>query len=76
MRLIDADKITFFDCLAKTGNSVCCHAKGIVSKEGIDMQPTVKAIPIEWLKNYEKEKGQEARLQEALSAWEKENGTE
>lgn len=33
-----------------------------------------RTIPIEWLKNYEKEKGQEARLQEALSAWEKENG--
>ena len=49
MRLVDADKITFFDCLAKTGNSVCCHAKGIVSKEGIDAQPTVEAIPIEWI---------------------------
>lgn len=52
MRLIDADKITFFDCLAKKGNSVCCHAKGIVSKDGIDAQPTVEAIPIEWLDTY------------------------
>ena len=50
MRLIDADKITFFDCLAKTENSVCCHAKGIVSKDGIDAQPTVEAIPIEFIK--------------------------
>ena len=49
MRLIDADKITFFDCLAKSGNKVCCHTEGIVSKSGIDMQPTVKAIPIEWI---------------------------
>ena len=47
MRLIDADKITFFDCLAKTGNAVCCHAEDIVSKSAIEMQPTVKAIPIE-----------------------------
>jgi len=46
MRLVDADKITFFDCLAKTENSVCCHAKGIVSKEGIAAQPTVDAIPV------------------------------
>ncbi len=49
MRLIDADKITFFDCLAKTGNTVCCHAEGIVSKSAIEMQPTVEAIPVEWL---------------------------
>lgn len=52
MRLIDADKITFFDCLAKTGNAVCCHAEGIVSKSAIKMQPTVEAIPIEWIEKY------------------------
>lgn len=52
MRLIDADKITFFDCLSKSGNDICCHAKGITCKEGIDIQPTVKAIPIEWIKVY------------------------
>lgn len=52
MRLIDADKITFFDCLAKTGNGVCCHAEGIVSKSTIEMQPTIEAIPIEWIKKY------------------------
>lgn len=46
MRLIDADKITFFNCLAKTGNAVCCHAEGIVSKSAIEMQPTVEAIPV------------------------------
>lgn len=49
MRLIDADKITFFNCLAKTGSAVCCHAEGIVSKSAIEMQPTVRAIPIEWI---------------------------
>ena len=52
MRLIDADKITFIDCLAKSGNSVCCQAKGIVPKEAINMQPTVDAIPIEWIINW------------------------
>lgn len=46
MRLIDADKITFFNCLAKTGNAVCCHAEGIVSKSAIEMQPTVDAEPV------------------------------
>ena len=52
MRLIDADKITFFNCLAKTGNAVCCHAEGITSKLGIEMQPTVEAIPIEWIEMF------------------------
>lgn len=51
-RLVDANKITFFDCLAKTGNSICCHAKGIISKEGIDAQPTVNAIPQIWIEEY------------------------
>lgn len=49
MRLIDADKIVFTNCLVKSGLKVCCHNEGIVPKENIDMQPTVKAIPIEWL---------------------------
>ena len=37
-------------------------------------QPEVEAIPIAWLKGYEAKHGQETRLQEALNAWEKENG--
>ena len=52
MRLIDADKITFFNCLAKTGNGICCHAEGIVSKSAIEMQPTVEAITVEWFQKY------------------------
>ena len=35
--------------------------------------PTIKAIPIEWLKRYEITKGQEVRLQNAINEWEKEN---
>lgn len=31
------------------------------------------AIPIEWLINYEIKNGQETRLQEAITQWEKEN---
>ena len=87
MRLIDADKITFFDCLAKSGNSVCCHAKGIISKDGIDMQPTVEAIPIKWIKNeigcsigavrdddYDCDYDYAACILQLLDRWEKENG--
>lgn len=50
MRLIDADKIVFTNCLVKSGLRVCCHNEGIVPKESIEMQPTVKAITIEWIK--------------------------
>ena len=50
MRLIDADKIVFTNCLVKSGLRVCCHNEGIVPKESIEMQPTVKAIPIETIK--------------------------
>lgn len=52
MRLIDADKIVFTNCLVKSGLRVCCHNEGIVPKESIEMQPTVKAIPIEWIKKW------------------------
>ena len=39
----------------------------------IENAPTVKAIPIEWLKRYEITKGQEVRLQDAINEWEEEN---
>ena len=84
MRLIDADKITFFNCLAKTGNAVCCHAEGITSKLGIEMQPTVNAIPIEFIKQQlEKEEYRTflvdyiewgSCLHWLIEVWEKENG--
>lgn len=83
MRLINADKITFFNCLAKTGNVVCCHAEGIVSKSAIEMQPTVEAIPMEWIKKYIDSTLDEgnsqmigfkaAIIKEMIEEWEKEN---
>ena len=42
-------------------------------ESAVEEQPTVKAIPIEWLKRYEITKGQEVRLQDAINEWEKEN---
>lgn len=42
-------------------------------ESAVEEQPTVKAIPIEWLKRYEIIKGQEVRLQDAINEWEKEN---
>lgn len=75
MRLIDADKITFFNCLAKTGNTVCCHAEGIVSKSAIEMQQTVKAIPIEWIKKWlgKLKNVYDDSVYQMLEDWEKEN---
>ena len=78
MRLIDADKITFFNCLAKTGNAICCHAEGIISKSALEMQPTVEAIPIEWMyewrmKNNEQYNVGVSSFSQMISDWEKEN---
>ena len=42
-------------------------------ESAVEEQPTVKAIPIEWLKRYEITQGQEVRLQDAINEWEKEN---
>ena len=47
----------------------------VTVEDVLDCEPTVKAIPIEWLKRYEAKNGQETRLQEALAEWEKENET-
>lgn len=64
MRLIDADKIGEV--------SADPYEEGAFQDE-IRSQPTVEAIPIEWLKRYEITKGQEVRLQDAINDWEKEN---
>ena len=53
--------------------------KQIGADEEYDVQkwcpllPKTEAIPIEWLINYEIKNGQETRLQEAITQWEKEN---
>lgn len=83
MRLIDADKIVFTNCLVKSGLRVCCHNEGIVPKESIEMQPIVNAIPIEWINDYIDSTLDEGNSQmlgfkasiikEMLEKWEKEN---
>lgn len=70
MRLIDADRLlnpSFTDMFDKPVKMT------MFSRYAIESQPTVKAIPIEWLKRYEIIKGQEVRLQDAINDWEKEN---
>lgn len=67
MRLINVDKLV---------NDIAEHitVKAVSRVLAIIQgQPTVKAIPIEWLKRYEIIKGQEVRLQDAINEWEKEN---
>ena len=71
MRLIDADKIQWvYKC---------------ISKEEIDEQPTVEAIPIEWIERWTKQFWKEIKgvnhymgdgydsVWDMLEAWEKEN---
>ena len=70
MRLIDADRLlkpSFTDMFDKPVKM------DMFSRYAIESQPTVEAIPIEWLKRYEITKGQEVRLQDAINDWEKEN---
>lgn len=67
MKLIDVDKLV---------NDIAEHitVKAVSRVLAIIQgQPTVKAVPIEWLKRYELAKGQEVRLQDAINEWEKEN---
>lgn len=69
MRLIDADELEN-DIVENITVKAVSRVLAIIQG-----QPTVKAIPIEWLKRYEIIKGQEVRLQDAINEWEKENET-
>lgn len=50
MRLIDADKLNIYDVSPAYGTCVMG-----VTEEDIEFEPTVEAIPIEWIKQYGKE---------------------
>lgn len=77
MRLIDADKLKttkgMFIYQTEDADVIATEAYRweLIEREA----PTVKAIPIEWLKRYEIIEGQEVRLQDAINEWEKENET-
>lgn len=76
MRLIDADEIIKETYGVVIEDMFHMHETvEVVSTIDIEKAPTVEAIPIEWLINYEIKNGQETRLQEAITQWEKENET-
>jgi hypothetical protein len=76
MRLIDADVFkTEYENLITWVSHRAEKARLREFIKDIQNQPTVKAIPVEWLKRYEIIKGQEVRLQDAINEWEKENET-
>ena len=50
MRLIDANKITYYEVNAKA--VLPSQFLLITTKASIDETPTVEAIPIEWLKDF------------------------
>ena len=81
MRLIDADRLlkpSFTDMFDKPVKM------DMFSRYAIESQPTVKAIPIEWIKEWYKKAlsksgfmGDEmVSVEDLLEDWEKENGTE
>lgn len=71
MRLIDADKLIVE--VVHSGNIVCLPH---FSLEQIDTAPIVKAIPIEWIKNWLNrypDWGTSSTIDILLEDWEKEN---
>ena len=51
MRLINADKLTADYIVASTTTNTQCYR--YISKEQVENAPTVDAIPIEWLRNFQ-----------------------
>lgn len=86
MRLIDADELPV-TCTLKAINGEIA-VTGWIEAERINEAPTIEAIPIEWLKDWRKEKwfdrrlSMEERMVRAMVArmivedWEDENGRE
>lgn len=84
MRLIDADKLHYIrKWFEDSGKS-----EVVVFAKEIDKAPTVKAIPVEWIKNYARHKASkgfteidcywqswEDDVLKMVTAWEKENET-
>lgn len=54
MRLIDADKLEDHEQIIPLGNAMY-ESTFVVYKDDIDQQPTVEAIPISFIEQFEKE---------------------
>lgn len=67
MRLIDADK------LMESLDPKESVWVGLVLSELIDNAPTVKAIPVEWIKRYMESVGKIGYVEVMIEDWEKEN---
>ena len=55
-RLIDADKLETHEQLEGLGNGMYDYVE-VVYKDDIDVAPTIKAIPVKWLKERYKIEG-------------------
>lgn len=73
MKLIDANELVKAIENENPGLSISGAIEKFARIAQVNMQPTVEAITIKWLKRYELANGQEVRLQDAINAWEKEN---
>lgn len=75
MRLIDADKlIEICDKGWRLGSAINTKIYHTVDASDIRSQPTVKAIPIEWINKWIKENTYVADVIDMVRDWEKENG--
>ena len=71
MRLIDADKIEYEVAMANDNgmHSIVEYAE----YEKIQDMPTVNAIPIEWLREWFKERYKSKTYEHLIKDWEKQN---
>ena len=72
MRLIDVSKMMPDACLATALDKGESFFSYFYSENRIENAPTIKAIPIKWLKQWEKNYN-ETVIKEILEDWEKEN---
>ena len=68
MRLIDADKLHYKKVWIENENYDVKAAVVVFAKE-IDKTPTVEAIPVEWIKEYDKTDDLAASIYRMLEAW-------
>lgn len=68
MRLIDADKLHYKKVWIENEDYDVKAAVVVFAKE-IDKAPSVDAIPVEWIKKYEKTDDLAASIYRMLEAW-------
>ncbi len=77
MRLIDADKLKYYTVNDLQPDKMVV-SRMMVSSEAINAEPTVEAIPVEWILNHprfpHKNEDRKKCILDMIEDWERENG--